>query len=77
MDRSQEAYRVCLADGTRGLVPENLVAEMMGLERRPGHGEVYRWLERYKGDVEAALENLKTGKGIRPPFDRIALAEDN
>ena len=81
IDMTREAYRVSVQDGSdviNGFVPEGLVMEMLGLKRRPGHSEVYRWLETYSGAVETALLKQKTGQGsVSPPFDRISIAEDH
>ncbi len=79
IDMTREAYRISApVDGTEvaGFVPESLVMEMLGLKRRPGHGEVYRWLEKYQGQVLAALKVQHIGNGSpKAPFDRIPLAE--
>ena len=79
IDMTREAYRVSVArDGGEllGYVPEGLVMEMLGIARRPGHGEVYAWLERHGRAVEAALKTHAAGKAPKPPFDRITLAEE-
>ena len=72
IDRAREAYRVRLSDGTRGYVPEGLVMETLGLDRRPGHEEVYLWLDR---NAAAVVTALKT-EDARAPFDRITKAGD-
>ena len=76
IDMEREAYRVTTDDGTRAFVPEGLVAEMLGISRRPGHEEVYRWLAHHRRDLETALNKTKSGKRPRAPFDRITLQED-
>ena len=59
----------------RGYVPEGLVMEMLGIARRPGHGEVYAWLEKHGKAVEAAVKTRNTGGVPKAPFDRIDIAE--
>jgi hypothetical protein len=79
IDMTREAYRVAIpGDGAKvtGFVPEGLVKEMLGLARRPGHGEVYAWLERHHAAVVAALTTRQSGGAPKVPFDRITLAED-
>ena len=80
MDRTREAYRVrfeAKGQPVAGLVPEALVAEMLGLDRRPGHEEVYRWLAKHQSAVEAALLAKQEGRGpAKAPFDRLMIAEE-
>ena len=79
IDMRREAYRISApVDGidVKGFVPEGLVMEMLGIDRRPGHGEVYAWLEKHLSAVEAAMTKRYTGGVPKAPFDRITLAED-
>ncbi len=79
IDMTREAYRISTPlDGVdvKGYVPENLVMEMLGISRRPGHGEVYGWLEKHFAAVETALKTRHTGGAPKAPFDRIILAEE-
>ncbi|MDJ1017891.1 MAG: hypothetical protein QNJ35_15390 [Paracoccaceae bacterium] len=76
---TREAYRISFAhEGgeVRGYVPEGLVMEMMGINRRPGHTEVYTWIEKHRKAVEAALATRTTGGVPKAPFDRIDIAEE-
>ncbi|MBT8408784.1 MAG: hypothetical protein KJN93_04070 [Alphaproteobacteria bacterium] len=80
IDMSREAYRISFeADGgtVRGYVPEGLVMQMLSLNRRPGHQQVYEWLADNSAAIEAALTTLSRGKGpTTAPFDRLSLAEE-
>ncbi|QMU59097.1 MAG: hypothetical protein GKR98_13410 [Boseongicola sp.] len=79
IDMTREAYRVSTpvqGVDVLGYVPEGLVMEMLGLNRRPGHGEVYAWLEKHLTAVEAAMTKRYTGGVPKSPFDRITLAEE-
>ena len=79
VDMTLEAYRISAPiDGAevRGFLPEGLVMEALGIARRPGHGEVYAWLEENSKAVLAALKTRKTGGVPKAPFDRIDIAEE-
>ena len=79
VDMTREAYRVSVSaeDGEiRGFVPEGLVMEMLGIARRPGHGEVYAWLEKHGRAVEGALKTRTTGGVPKAPYDRIDITEE-
>ncbi len=79
IDMTREAYRISTpVNGVEvaEFVPEGLVMEMLGLNRRPGHGEVYAWLEKHFVAVEAALNKRHSGDEPKRPFDRITLAEE-
>ena len=79
IDMTREAYRISTPiDGVdvMGFVPESLVMEMLGITRRPGHGEVYAWLETHFAAVEAALKKRHSAGVPKWPFDRITLLED-
>ncbi len=79
VDMIREAYRISTpVDGVEinGFLPEGMVMEALGINRRPGHGEVYAWLEKNSAAVEAALRKRQSGMAPKAPFDRITLAED-
>ncbi|WP_299754925.1 hypothetical protein [uncultured Boseongicola sp.] len=79
IDMTREAYRISTEINgidVPGFVPEGLVMEMLGISRRPGHGEVYAWLEKHFAAVEAALNKRHSGSVPKRPFDRITLAEE-
>ena len=79
VDMTREAYRIsALIDGdeVKGFLPEGLVMSALGIDRRPGHGEVYAWLEQNAKAVTTALKTRNTGDVPRAPFDRIDIAEE-
>ena len=79
VDMTREAYRISTPINgvdVMGFVPEGLVMEMLGINRRPGHGEVYAWLEKHFASVEGALNKRYSGAEPKRPFDRITLAEE-
>lgn len=79
VDMTREAYRISVPISgveVRGFVPEGLVMQMLGIARRPGHGEVYGWLEDHSKAVTAALKTRTTGGVPKAPFDRIDIAEE-
>ena len=60
VDMTREAYRISVPmDGTevKGFLPEGLVMETLGLSRRPGHHEVYHWLDTHAKAVISALDD--------------------
>ncbi|MBM9595195.1 hypothetical protein [Roseitranquillus sediminis] len=75
-DSSANAWRVTFeADGRPlvGLVPEALVA---GGTERPGHHDVYAWLDRHARQIHSALITKARGGEPRAPYDRLSLGED-
>lgn len=79
VDMTLEAYRIsAVVDGIeiKGFLPEGLVMETRGLDRRPGHGEVYAWLDDNNRAVLTALKTRMTGGVPNAPFDRIDIAEE-
>ena len=74
-------YRVSFRHGgrvIRGLVPEAVVAQDLGLPPRPPHGAVYEWIANNRTRIEKTLVALSEGKAARKaPFDALALAEED
>jgi len=79
VDMHREAYRISTpVDGVevKGFLPEGVVMEALGINRRPGHSEVYAWLEKHSAAVKAALKTKTSGGTPRAPYDRIDIAEE-
>ncbi len=79
VDMTREAYRISAPiDGVevKGFLPEGMVMEALGTTRRPGHGEVYAWLEEHSAAVTAAMKTKTSGGTPKAPFDRIDIAEE-
>ena len=79
VDMTREAYRISTpVDGVdvKGFLPEGVVMEALGIDRRPGHGEVYAWLDKHSAAIAAALKTKTSGGVPKAPYDRIDIAEE-
>ncbi|MXQ07625.1 hypothetical protein GQ651_07180 [Alphaproteobacteria bacterium GH1-50] len=79
---SKGAYRVSFEAGgrrIRGLVPEALVAETLGLPNatRPEHFDVYSWIAHHRKNIESALVKMSQGDNrVKKPYDLLSLEEE-
>ena len=79
---SAGAYRVSFEAGgrrIRGLVPEALVAETLGLAgaARPEHFDVYSWIAAHRTNIETALLKMSQGDSrVKKPYDLLSLEEE-
>ncbi|EAR50987.1 hypothetical protein OG2516_03263 [Oceanicola granulosus HTCC2516] len=75
-DSAREAYRI-KAHGLTALVPDGLISERLALTGGRGHQTAYEWLARNAAALERTLLDLREGRPVRPPFDRVDLEEES